>query len=149
MSSVCLVFSLYLNQMSHPTMFPTSNLMKKRKRNQKKCWYIIVPYGHVLVPLSVTLRLCILLVFSNLFLFIHTSVHLSFFLLLFCFFLCFPNSFVLYPMFLLTLKIFLSFLSPTHWIIMTQYIIQSLLGLVYHAKSSRSLCVLIFVRVIS
>ena len=29
MSIACLVFALYLNQMSHPTMFPTRNLIKK------------------------------------------------------------------------------------------------------------------------
>ena len=142
MSSACLVFALYLNHMSHLTMFPTIHLMTKRTRNQTKFRYIIVPYGHVLVPSRVTLRLFSLLIFSNLLLFIHTSVHFSLFLSFFCFFLCFPNSFVLSPSFFLTLKIFLSFLSPPHCIIITQYVFQSFLSLVYHAKISRILWML-------
>ena len=40
MSSYCLVFALYLNQMSHLTMFPTSYLMAMRTRNQTEFWYI-------------------------------------------------------------------------------------------------------------
>ena len=39
-----------------------------------------VPYGNVLVTSRVTLRLCRFLIFSNLLLLIHTSVHFSFFL---------------------------------------------------------------------
>ena len=71
------------------------------------------------------------------------------FLLLLRFFLWFPNFFVFYPSFFLKLKIFLSFLSPPHCIIMTQYIFQSFLNLVYHAKISISLWILFFFRVIS
>ena len=149
MSSACLVFALYLNHMSHPTMFTTSHLMTKRTRNQKKFQYIIMLYGHVLVPLRVTLRLCSLLIFGNLFLFNHKSVHCSFFLLFFCFFLWFPNSLVLSPSFFLTLNIFFYFLIPSHCIFKTQDVFQSFLSLVYHAKISRSLWMLIFVRVIS
>ena len=149
MSSACLVFDLYLNQMSHPTMFPTSHLMTKRTRNQTKFWYIIVPYGHVFVPSHVTLRIWILMILRNLLIFIHTSVHFSLFLSFFCFFLYFPNSFVFSPSFFLTLQIFLPFLSPPHCIIMTQYVFQSLLSLVYHARTRKSLWMLIVVRVIS
>ena len=149
MSSACLVFTLYLNQISHLTMLSTSHLMTKRTRNQTKFRYIIVPYGHVLVTSRVTFRLWSLLIFRNLLLFIHTSIHFSLFLLFFYYFLWFPNLFVFSPRLFLTLKIFLSFLSPPHWIIMTQYVFQYLLSLVYHAKTSRSLWMLIFVRVIS
>ena len=133
--------------MSHPTMFPTSRLMTNRTRNQTKFWYIIMPYGHVLVPSRVPLRICSLLIFRNLLLFIHTSIHFILFLSLLCFFLCFPNLFVFSPSFYLSLNIFLSLLSPPHCIIMAQYVLQSLLSLVYHAKSSRSLWMLIFFRV--
>ena len=108
-----------------------------------------MPYGHVLVLFRVPLQLCRLLMFRNFSLLIHTSVYSSLFFLLLCFFLCFPNSFVFYPSFFLTLNIFLSFLSPPHWNIMTQYVFQSLLSFVYHSKISRSLWMLIFVRVIS
>ena len=52
-----LVFSLYLNQMSHPTILLTSNLRTTRTRNQTKLRYIFGPYGHVLVPLLVPLRI--------------------------------------------------------------------------------------------
>ena len=145
MSSACLVFVLYLNQMSHPMMFPTSHLMTKRTRNETKFRYIIILYGHVLVPSFVTLLLCHLLIYRKLLLLIHASVHSSLFLL----FLYFLNFFVFYPIFFLTLKIFFSFLSPLHCIIMTQYAFQYLLRLVYHVKISRSLWVLIFVSVIS
>ena len=148
MPSAWLVFDLYLNQMSHPKIFPTSHLRTMRTRNQAKFWYIFVPYGQVIVPLRVPLRLCGLLIFRNLLLFIYTSVHFRFFLSLFCFFLCFPKLFVFSLSFFLRLKIFLSFLSPPHCIIMTQYVFQSLLSLVYCAKSSISLWMLIFVRVI-
>ena len=61
MSSDCLVFALYLNHMSHLKMFPTSYLMTNRTRNQKKFRYIIVPYGHIIVPLCVPLQICSLL----------------------------------------------------------------------------------------
>ena len=107
-----------------------------------------MPYGHVIVPLRVPLRLCSLLILRNLLLLIHTSVHLSLFLSFFCFFLCFTNLFVFSPSFFLMLKVFFYFLSPHHCIIMTQYVLQSLLSLVYHAKICRSLWILIFVRVI-
>ena len=147
MSSACLVFDLYLNQMSHPTMLPTSHRMKKRTRNQTQFRYIIVPYGHVLVPLRETLRFCSLLIFRNLFLFIHTIVHFSQFLSLLCFFVCFPNQFVLFLSFFVTLKIFLSVLSPPHFIIMTKYVSKSLLSLFYRVKISRSLWMLISIRV--
>ena len=82
MSIVFLVFALYLNQMSCPTIFPTSHLMTKRMRNQTRFRYILVPYGHVLVPPCVILRICGLLIFRDLFLFIHTSVNFSFFFVL-------------------------------------------------------------------
>ena len=134
--------------MSHPTMFPTSHLMTKKKRNQTKFRYIIVPYGHILVPLRVTLRLCRLLIFRNFLLFIHTSVHFRLFLSFFCFFLQFPNSLVFSPSLFLTLNTFFSFLSPPHCIIMTKYVFQSLLSLVYHAERKRILWMLIFFRVI-
>ena len=147
MSSACLVFSLYLNQLSHPAMFPTSHLMTKKTRNQTKFWYIIVPHGHVLFPLCVTLWLCILLIFRNLLIYIHKSVHFSLFISFFCFFLWFTNSFVFSPGFFLALNILPSFLRPTHCIIMTKYVFQSLLSLVYHAESSRRLWMHIFVRV--
>ena len=124
MSSACLVFDLYLNQMSHLTMFPTNHLMTKRTRNQTKFRYIFVPYGHVLVPSLFPLRLCSLLIFSNLLLLINKSVHFSLFISIFFFFLCFPNSFVFSPSLFLTLKIFLSFLSPTRCIIMRKYVFQ-------------------------
>ena len=144
MSSDCLVFALYLSQMSHPTMFPMSHLMTKRTRNKTKFRYIIVPYGHVLVPSRVPLRIFSLLTFRNLLLLIHLSVRLSLFLSLFCFFLWFTNLFVFSPRFFLKLNIFLSFLSLPNCIIMTQYVFQSLLRLVNHARISRSLWVLIF-----
>ena len=147
MSSAWLIFALYLNQMSHPTMFPTSHMVTMRMRNQTKFWYIFVPCGHVLVPLRVPLWIFSLLIFSNLFFLIHTSIHFSLFLSFFYFFLCFPNLFVFSPSFFLTLKIFLYLLSPPHCIIMMQYIFQSLLSLVYNAKISRSLWMIIFVRV--
>ena len=89
-----------------------------------------------------------LIIFRKLLFFIHISVHFRLFISFFCFFLCFPNSLVFSPRFFLTLKIFLSFLSPPHCIIMTQYVFQSLLSLVYHARHSRSLWMLIFVMVI-
>ena len=50
-------FFLYLNQMSHMTMFLTSHMRKKKTRSQKKFQYISLPYVHVLVTLSVPLRL--------------------------------------------------------------------------------------------
>ena len=50
-------FALYLNQMSHPTMFLTSHLRTMRKRNQTEFQYISVLYGHVLVTLRVPLWL--------------------------------------------------------------------------------------------
>ena len=133
--------------MGHPKIFPTINLMTKRMRNQTKFRCIIVPYGHILVPSRVTLWLCRLFIFRNLFLLIHTIIHFSFFLLLFYFFLCFSNSCFFSPSFSLTLKIFLSLLSSPHLIIMTRYVFQSFLSLVYHAKISRSLWMLIFIRV--
>ena len=147
MSSVWLIFSLYLNHMSHPTMFTTSHLMTMRTRNQTKFRYIFGPKGHVLVPSHVKLRLWILLIFRNLLLLIHTSLHISLFLSFFWFFLCFPKLFVYSPSFFLTLKIFFYFLSSPHYIVMTQYVFQSLIILVYHTKISRSLWMLIFVRV--
>ena len=91
---------------------------------------------------------CSLLIFRTLFILIHTSIHLSLFLLFLCFFLWFTNLFVFSPSFLLKLKIFLSFLIPPHFIIMTQYVLQSFRSLVYHAKISRILWMLIFVRLI-
>ena len=124
MSSPWLVFALYLNQTSHLPMFPTSHLMTTRTRNQTKFRYIIGPYGHILVPLRVPLRLCSLLIFRILLLLIHTSVHFSLFLPLFFFFLCFTNSFIFYSSFSLALNILLSFLSPPRCIIMTQYVFQ-------------------------
>ena len=128
-------------------MFPTSYLMRKRRRNQTKFRYIIVPYGHVHAPLRIPLRLWSLLIFSNLLLLIHTSVHFSLFLLFFCYLLCFSNSFVFSSSFFLKLMTLLSFLNPPHCIIMTQYVFQSLLSLVYHEKIIRSLSMLIFFRV--
>ena len=136
---VWLVFVLYQNYMSHPMVFPMSHLRTTMTRNQTKFRYIIVPYGHVLVPSRVLLRLLILLIFRNLLLYIHTIIHFSLFLLFFCFFLCFPNSFVLSPSFFLTLNIFLSFLSPPHCIIITQYVFKLFLRLVYHEHHSSSL----------
>ena len=130
-----LVFVLFLNQMSHTMMFPMRHMMTKRTRNQTKFWYICVLYGHVLVPF----RLCSLLIFGNLFLFNHKSVHCSFFLSFFCFFLWSPISLVLSPSFFLTLNIFFYFLIPPHCIFKTQDVFQSFLSLVYHAKMSRSL----------
>ena len=144
MSSACLFLFFYLNQMSHPTMFPTSHMRTKRTRNQTKIWYIIVPYGHVLVPLCVPLWICSWLIFRNLLLLIHKSVHFIFFLFFFCFLLCFPDLFVLSTSFFLELNIFLYFLSPPHCIIMTQYVFQSFLSLGYHAKNIRILWMLIF-----
>ena len=129
-------------------MFPTIHLTKKRTRNQTKFRYIIVPYGHVIVPLRVPLQICSLLIFRNLLLFIHAIVHFSLFLSFFCFFLCFLNSFVFSSSFFWTLRIFLYLLSPPHCIILTQYVLQYLLRLVYHAKISISLWMRIFVRVI-
>ena len=134
--------------MSHPTMFSTTHLIKKRTMSQTEFWYIIASYGHVILPLCVPLRLCRLLVFKNLLLLIHTITHFSLLFSLLCFFLWFPNSFVFSSSFLLTLNIFISFLNPSHCIIMTQYVFQSLLRLVYHAKISRIMWMLIFVRVI-
>ena len=43
--------------MSHPKIFPTIHLRTMRMRNQTKFQYISVPYGHVIVPLRVPLRL--------------------------------------------------------------------------------------------
>ena len=142
-----LVFSLYLNQIIHTTMFPTRHLTTKRTRNQTTFRYIIVPYVHVLVTLRVTLRLCSLLMSMNFLLLINTSVHFSLFISFFCFFLCFPYLYVFFPSLFLTLKILLSFLIPPHCIIMTQYVFQSFLSLVYHMKTSRILWMLIFVKV--
>ena len=66
--------------MSHPTMFPTSHLMMKRTSNQTKFRYIIVLYGHVLVPSRVTLRLCSLLIYRIFcFLLIQESISACFF----------------------------------------------------------------------
>ena len=90
---------------------------------------------------------CSLLVFRNLLLLIHISVYFRMFLSFFYLFLCFPNSLHFSPRFFLKLKIFLSFVSPPHCIIMTQYVFQSLLRLLYRAKSRRSLWMIIFVRV--
>ena len=56
-SLVWLVFALYVNQISHMTMFLTSHTRTMKKRNQTKFQYISVPYGHVLVPLHGTLRI--------------------------------------------------------------------------------------------
>ena len=123
------------------------HLMTMRTRNQTKFLYIFVLYGHVLVSLRVPLRLCSLSIFRNWLLLIHTSVHFSVFLLFLCSFLYFTNSFVLYPSFFLTLKILLSFIIPFHCIIMTQYVLQYLLSLVYHEKSTTSLWMLIFLMV--
>ena len=106
-------------------------------------------YGHVLVPSCVPLRIFGLLIFRNLLLIIHTSVHFSLFLSFFWFFLFIPNSFVFSPILFLTLKIFPSFPSPHRCIIMTKYVFQSLLSLVYYAKVSRSLWLLIFWGLIS
>ena len=50
-------FALYLNQMSHTTMFLTSHLRTIRTRNQTEFQYISVLYGHILVTLRVPLRL--------------------------------------------------------------------------------------------
>ena len=119
MSSDWLVFALYLNHMSHPKMFLTIHLRTMRKSNQTNFRYIFVPYGHVIVPLSVILQICILLIFRKLLLLINASVHFRLFLLLLWLLLSFPNSFVLSPSLSLTLKIFLSLLSPPHFIIMT------------------------------
>ena len=135
MSSAWLVFALYLNQISHPKMFLTSHLRTMRTSNQKKFRYIFVPYGHVLVPLHVPLRICSFLIFMNLLLLIHTSVHFSLFLSFFWFFLCFPKLFVFSLSFFLRLKIFLSFLSTPHCIIMTQYFFLSFLSLFIMRKS--------------
>ena len=149
MSSACLFLFFYLNQMSHPTMFPTSHMRKKRTSNQTKIWYIIVPYGHVLVPLCVPLWICSWLIFRNLLLLIHKSVHFIFFLFFFCFLLCFPDLFVLSTSFFLELNIFLHLLSPPHCIIMTQYFFKYFISLIYYSKISRSLRMIIFVEVIS
>ena len=75
-----LVFALYLNHMSHPTMFPMSHLRTMRTRNHMKFRYIFVPYGHVLVTSRFSLRLCSFLILRNLLLLIHTSFHLSLFI---------------------------------------------------------------------
>ena len=147
MSSACLVFALYMNQMSHLKMFPTSHLMTMRTRNQTKFRYIFVPYVHVLVPFRVPLWICILLILRNLLIIIHTSVNFRFFISYFCFLLYFPNLYVLFPSLFLTLNILLSFLSPHRCITMTQYTFQYLISLVYHAEIIRSLWMLIFVRV--
>ena len=56
-SLVWLVFALYFNQMSHPMMFLTSHLRTMRMRDQTKFQYISVPYGLVIFPLRVPLRL--------------------------------------------------------------------------------------------
>ena len=63
---------------------------------------------------------CILLIFRNLLLLIHTSVRFSLFLSFSWLFLCFPNLFLM-------LKIFLLF---PHFIIITQYVFQPFLSLV-------------------
>ena len=134
--------------MIYLTIYLTSHLMTTRTRNQTKFRYIFVPYGYVLVPSRVTLRLRNLLIFRNLLILIHTSVYFIFYILFFCFFFCFTNSFVFSPRFFLMFKIFLYLLIPPHCIIMTQYVFQSFLGLVYYVKSRRSLWMIIFVRVI-
>ena len=46
----------------------------KEDKESEKNWYIIVPYGHIIVPSCVTLQLCSLLVFRNL-----TSISACFF----------------------------------------------------------------------
>ena len=79
-----------------------------------------------------------LLIFRNLLLLIHISVHFSLFLLFFCLFLCFCNFFLFSSSFFLTLNIFLYFLSPLHCITMTQYTYQYLLSLVYREKSAEA-----------
>ena len=43
--------------MIHPTMFLTSHLRMMGTSNQTKFQYISVPYGHVIVPLHVPLRI--------------------------------------------------------------------------------------------
>ena len=149
MSRDWLLSALYLYKMSHMTMFPTSHLSTMRTRNQEKIRYIFVLYGHILVTSRVPLRLCSLLIFRKVLLLINISFHLRFFPLFFCFLLWFPNSSVLSPSFFLKVEIFLSFLSPLHCIIMTQYVFQLFPSLIYHAKISRSLWMLIFFRVIS
>ena len=90
-----------------------------------------------------------LLIFRNLLLIIHISVHFSLFILFLWFLLLFSNSLLFYTISFLTLNIFLSFLIPPHCIIMTQYFFQYLLSLLYHAKTSRSLWIIIFVKVAS
>ena len=56
-SLVCLVFALYLNQISRLKMFPKSHLRTTRTRNWTNFQYIYVSHGHVLVPLHVLLRI--------------------------------------------------------------------------------------------
>ena len=96
MSSACSVFALCLNQMSHTEMFPMRHMMTKRTSNQTRFQYIIVPYGHVLVPSHGILWIFKLLIFRNLLLFIHISIHFRLFLSFYLFLLCFPkNNFLL------------------------------------------------------
>ena len=144
---VWLFFLSYLNHMIHTTMFPTIHLRKSSTRNQMKYRHNFVPYGHILVPLHVTLRLFSLLICRNVLLLIHISVHFNLFLLFFWFFLWFTNFSLLYPSFLFLLNIFLSFLSTPHFSIMMQYVFQSLFSLLYQATISRIPWMLIFVRV--
>ena len=64
--------------------------------------------------------------------------------------LCCMNTFLFLCVFHCVFCLFLIFLyllSPPHCITMMQYVFQSLLGIFCHAKSSRSLWMLIFVRV--
>ena len=89
MSSACLIFALYLNQISHLKMFLASHLITKRTRNQTTFRYNIVPYVHILVPLRVPLRIFRLLIFRSLLLLINTSVNFSLFISFFCFFCAF------------------------------------------------------------
>ena len=91
-------------------------------------------------------RFCRWLILKKLFILINTSVHFNLFLSLFCFFLCFPHSFVLSPSFFFAMNSCLNFLIPPRYIIMTQYVFQSFIILDYHAHHSRSLCILILVR---
>ena len=77
------------------------------------------------------------------FLFIQASISACFFRS-YNYSICFNNLFVFSPSFLLELKMFLSFLSPSHCIIITLYVFRSLLSLVYHAKISRSLWIIFF-----
>ena len=135
-----MVFYSHQNQMSHATMFPASHLMMIWTGIKKKI-------DILLWRMDTFLFLCVF--FRTLLLLIHTSIHFRLFCSLFCLFLCFTNSFVFSPILFLTLMILLYFLNPPHWIIMTQYVLQFLLSLVYHSKISRILWILIFVKVIS